>query len=158
MPIKSKKVVEVIVEKPVVEECIIPPSVFTPDDSELLEACENGDLDTVYSKLWNQANVNCRKPLYGSSPLGVACRQGNGKVVNVLLEFGARPTMHDEYGVTPMHWAANSGNSSIIHTLMNKGKLKSVDLGKKDLYGSTPLHFASIKNLSDSVYTLVLCL
>jgi hypothetical protein len=38
------------------------------------------------------------------SPLSVACRTGNDKIVSVLLEFGASPKAPDEYGVTPLHW------------------------------------------------------
>jgi ankyrin repeat protein len=72
-----------------------------------------------------------------------------------LLEFGANPTLPDQYGVTPLHWAANSGQTKLIHLLMEKGKLKAADLGKRDLYGSTPLHFATIKNLDKSVFALV---
>lgn len=107
----------------------------------------------------------------------MACRTGNAKIVSVLLEFGATPTSVDEYGVTPLHWyqfivsiilvsqiayartlinrAANSGKPKILNSLLNKGKLGSVDLAKKDQYGSTPLHFASVRNLAESVQTLV---
>ena len=109
----------------------------------------------MYDCIWKKANVNCKKPLYGSTPLAVACRQGHSKIVTVLLEFGASPTIPDQYGVTPLHWAANSGRVKVIQSLMNQGNLTGSDLGKKDFYGSTPLHFASIKNLSESVFTLV---
>jgi hypothetical protein len=51
--------------------------------------------------------------------------------------------------------AANSGKPKILNSLLNKGKLGSIDLAKKDQYGSTPLHFASVRNLAESVQTLV---
>ena len=50
---------------------------FSQQDLDLLGACESGDLDLVnsfnshqsqvYQKIWDKANVNCRKPVYGSS-------------------------------------------------------------------------------------------
>eukprot|EP00842_Homolaphlyctis_polyrhiza_P003904 jgi/Hompol1/4514/HPOL_003681-RA len=128
---------------------------FSQKEVDLLRACEVGDIDNVYKLLWEGANINCRMPLVGSTPLMVACRQGNHKIASVLIEFGAQTKISDEYAATALHWAANSGKPNLVNMLVSKGRLSTSDMIKKDQFGSTPLHFASVRNLSGSVVALI---
>ncbi|KAI9099851.1 ankyrin repeat-containing domain protein [Phlyctochytrium arcticum] len=152
----------------------VPKRPLTLKEQQLLEACDRGDLDFLYECLWRNPDINCRKPVFGSSPLSVACRKGNGKVASLLLSFGADVAAQDEYGVTPLHWAANSGDSNLVTLILRKaastgnlGSLVHVPsptslqntgdsglLSRKDLFGSTPLHFASVNNMPGAVKAL----
>jgi hypothetical protein len=49
---------------------------LTKDDWALLDSVSTGDLQGVYSALWAGANPNCKKPVYETSPLVIACRAG----------------------------------------------------------------------------------
>ncbi|TPX65179.1 hypothetical protein SpCBS45565_g05332 [Spizellomyces sp. 'palustris'] len=153
----------------------IAPKPLTQKERGLLDACEGDDLDAVYKSLWQNPDINCRKPVFGSSPLAVACRKGNRHVASILLSFGADLNISDEYGVTPLHWAANSGDASLVTLLLRKavstGTLASALaatspiqapsgdapglLSRKDLFGSTALHFASVNNLTGVARALV---
>ncbi|KAJ3182525.1 hypothetical protein HDU85_002623 [Gaertneriomyces sp. JEL0708] len=152
-----------------------PPRRLTHEERSLLHACEGTDLDAVYKMLWQNPDVNCKKPVFGSSPLSVACRKGNAKIAEILLSFGADVSAADEYGVTPLHWAANSGDAVLVMLLLRMARnagvllpalasLSPADslsnnapniLGRRDLFGSTPLHFASVNNRADIARALV---
>ncbi|KAJ3046537.1 Palmitoyltransferase zdhhc13 [Rhizophlyctis rosea] len=86
----------------------------------LFKACHKGDLDEVYRFLWQNANINCKKPVYGSSPLSIACRQGHIRVASTLIESGANPVETDGYGVTPLHWATLSQRPDLVSYLLSK--------------------------------------
>lgn len=58
----NKKPVTNTVNIPVVNK----PVTLTPSEINLLKACERGDLDAVYKSIWENANVNCKKPVFGS--------------------------------------------------------------------------------------------
>ncbi|KAL2918463.1 hypothetical protein HK105_201864 [Polyrhizophydium stewartii] len=129
--------------------------VFSHKEFELLQACDDGDIDKVYKLLWDGARVNCRMPGVGSTPLMVACKQGHTKVAAVLIEFGALVKSSDDYAATALHWAANSGDPALVSLVVSKGHLSAADLSKRDTFGSTPLHFASVRNLAGSVQALI---
>ncbi|KAJ3088802.1 hypothetical protein HK102_007876 [Quaeritorhiza haematococci] len=84
-----------------------PPKPLTKADEGLLEACVTGDLDEVYSHLWDDADVNCRRPVTGWSPLALACRHGHWKVAAILIQFGADKSLTDDYGVSALHCVNN---------------------------------------------------
>ncbi|KAI8920419.1 ankyrin repeat-containing domain protein [Entophlyctis helioformis] len=129
--------------------------VFSRKELDLLRASEAGDIDEVYRLLWDGADVNCKMPCSGSTPLMLACQSGHAKIASVLLEFGALAKTPDEYSATSLHWAANSGSSQLVSLIVGRGRLSNADVSKKDAFGSTALHFASVRNLSGSVMALV---
>nr|KAJ3420902.1 hypothetical protein HK105_004985 [Polyrhizophydium stewartii] len=125
--------------------------VFSHKEFELLQACDDGDIDKVYKLLWDGARVNCRMPGVGSTPLMVACKQGHTKVAAVLIEFGALVKSSDDYAATALH----CGDPALVSLVVSKGHLSAADLSKRDTFGSTPLHFASVRNLAGSVQALI---
>ncbi|KAJ3038259.1 Ankyrin repeat domain-containing protein 22 [Rhizophlyctis rosea] len=86
----------------------------------LFKACQSGDLDEVYQCMWQNANINCRKPVYGTSPLSEACRNGHIRVTSTLIESGADVSASDGYGVTPLHWASLSANPTLVSYILSK--------------------------------------
>ncbi|KAI8853015.1 ankyrin repeat-containing domain protein [Chytridium lagenaria] len=131
-----------------------PPKLLSSLEDHLMKACSTGDIDLVYSCIWDNVDVNCRLPFYGTSPLSVSFRHGHQNISSVLLSFGASLD-GDEYGATPVHWAANNGQADLIRRMAVEGNIKHDDLQKRDLFGSTPLHFASVNNLHTTVSTLI---
>ena len=76
----------------------------------------------------------------GRSPLVHATSKGQGKVVKVLLEFGARTESVDKYGWTPLQIASSKGDcTSARHLIGARADIKSSD--PKDR--QTPLHIAA---------------
>lgn len=100
----------------------VPPNLIkVPSEVEylLLTAAEKGDVDLLYKALWKNANVNSRKPVYGTNALSLAVQQGHSSIVKVLIRFGASITATDNYGVTAVHWAAVNGRDDIILVLLD---------------------------------------
>ena len=79
-------------------------ALLTQKESDFLKACENTDIDEIYKQIWQKVNLNCKKAIYGTSPLSLACRMGRDQVASILLEFGADVSAADDYGATPLHW------------------------------------------------------
>ncbi|WP_374699553.1 ankyrin repeat domain-containing protein [Wolbachia endosymbiont (group A) of Limnophora tigrina] len=82
-------------------------------------------------------NVNFQYQL-DKTLLHLAIEKGNEKIVEALLNKGARVDLKDVYGKAPLHLAIEKGDEKIVKALLNKGA--SVDL--KDVYGKAPLHLA----------------
>lgn len=88
---------------------------FTAKELQLIKACESGQVDNVYELLWNNADVNTQMPHSGSSPLLVACQTGNTQIASILISFGAKIKVTDDYGVSTLHWyfAINKGRQTV---------------------------------------------
>lgn len=66
----------------------------------------------------------------------------HAEVVELLLKYGADPTISDNQGVTPLHVAAGLiGQVSAAKAIVEKGK--SVEIDAQDDQGNTPLHRAA---------------
>ncbi|KAL3894158.1 MAG: hypothetical protein SGCHY_005439 [Lobulomycetales sp.] len=130
-------------------------------DWALLDAVSVGDAEGVYSALWAGANSNCKKPVYKTQPLVIACRAGFKSIAPVLLKFKADLIGDpDCYGCTIFHWVANNNQVGIFEWLQNRltarrGLEVSKYLNTRDSFGSTPLHFASAKGHVDMCRALV---
>ncbi|KAI8608332.1 ankyrin repeat-containing domain protein [Chytriomyces sp. MP71] len=129
---------------------------LTEQEKELIDACRTGNVDSVYRLILNQVDVNCRIPLYGTTPLSLAYRHNHKNVCSLLTAFGAKLNP-DNYGATPIHWAAHNGHTSLIKDQLKRGYISTADLQKRDQFGSTPLHFASVNNLQEAVKGLLEC-
>ena len=78
--------------------------------------------------------------------------RGNVRIVDKLLNSGARHNALDLHGWSPMHWAASEGHDDILELLIDHAKrrtsaakLKRVLNLKDKLSGWTALHVAAIK-------------
>ena len=63
------------------------------------------------------------------------------RMVNLLLEKGANPNIHDSSGQTPLHLAAGNGDADVVQALLENGVLFEA-VQKKDIFGKTPLDIA----------------
>jgi Ankyrin repeats (3 copies) len=51
------------------------------------------------------------------TPLSRAAERGNKRIVELLLQNGARPDFEDENGQTPLSRASASGNGAVVELL-----------------------------------------
>ena len=70
----------------------------------------------------------------GMTPLNIAVRMGVMKLINAMIEGGARVDQADKNGMTPLHRACRDGNVEIATLLLKKG----ADVDVKDISGKTP--------------------
>ena len=72
--------------------------------------------------------------------LHISSKQGNPKIVGILLQYGAKPNSKDKDGQTPLHCAAYNGHEAVVAQLLANPK---VDPDSKDKDGWTPLQRAA---------------
>jgi len=77
--------------------------------------------DEVRRLLAKGAEVNWRHPEYGSTPLYRAARNGDAKVVQLLLKHGALVDMANSSGRTPLMTAAFHGHVEVLNILLANG-------------------------------------
>jgi ankyrin repeat protein len=106
----------------------------------------NENLSGLYSNL---DNLFCLQK--GFTPLHIACKYGNIKVVRLLLQKEANANVQGKNGLTPLHVATHYNHVNVALLLMNKGA--SPHCTAKN--GYTPLHIAAKKNQMDIATTLL---
>src|SRR5688500_9271340 len=74
-------------------------------DEQLLSACRYGNLDDVAKFLEQGADANTVNE-YGVSALHLAAREGNAKLIGLLIKSGANVNVKDRSGDTPLKDAA----------------------------------------------------
>ncbi|CAG2200904.1 unnamed protein product [Mytilus edulis] len=109
----------------------------------LYEACINGDIETVKSLIRDRANVNM-KTNSGEMPLVAVCQQGNGLLLQVLLDEGADV---DE----ALCCAVQKGYIRTINMLLYKGG----DVSYKGVDGKSLLTLACEQG-SDNIVKILL--
>jgi len=74
------------------------------------------------------------------TPLHLAARHRDARIIDVLIERGADVTVADWNGKTPLHWASGLGGSkdSVVHLLAG-----GANPDARDKKGQTPLHEAA---------------
>ncbi|XP_071792618.1 ankyrin repeat and SOCS box protein 18-like isoform X1 [Asterias amurensis] len=134
-------------------------------DKCLVNACIDGDIDTVIDLLQKGASVeaetyiqhnaysgeNFTTPLMGAA----SAPKEQYKIAKMLLEDGADVNTGDRYKVTPLHTACLHGHSDCVRLFIDAGA--DVNAGTEDYNrpgvfkkpyskGSTPLHLAAKKS------------
>eukprot|EP01087_Luapelamoeba_hula_P024570 TRINITY_DN940_c0_g3_i1.p1 TRINITY_DN940_c0_g3~~TRINITY_DN940_c0_g3_i1.p1 ORF type:complete len:792 (-),score=144.31 TRINITY_DN940_c0_g3_i1:57-2432(-) len=121
----------------------------------LMYACLEGGKETVEYLL--------NHPTYGKklaidhknsesvNAMMFACRGGNVKVVNLLLQRGAQINDQDTHGNTPFYYAAMYGHTPVLKLLIKKG----ADMGYKDSFGSSPWLLALINRKKEATEFLL---
>lgn len=74
----------------------------------MCQAAERGEASTVLTLLESGVSLEGLKNLDGRTPLHLAVKAGHSNVVQVLLEYGADPSVADNLGVTALDDAARS--------------------------------------------------
>ncbi|MEM9594262.1 MAG: PQQ-binding-like beta-propeller repeat protein [Acidobacteriota bacterium] len=87
----------------------------------LREAARGGDVDRVRELL--AAGVDPDAPgQYGATALAFAADKGNVAIMELLIEKGADPNVHDTfYDSTPVSWASYNGHGEAVAFLLKNG-------------------------------------
>jgi ankyrin repeat protein len=96
-------------------------------------------------------NLNA-EDLYGLTPLHFACRAGNLRVAELLLEWGADANVQEKYGFTPLHEAVESNHIEIVRLLIRKGADKNVSTNvdfNPYFIGTRPYDIAKLRNYKE---------
>lgn len=95
-----------------------------------------------------KANVNLQDN-YDITPLYVAAMEGDGGLVQTLLDAGAKPKLGDESFVLPAMWAAEKLDPESFKLLL--GEAKSFVGWYGDQWGRAAIHWATAAGRLDNV-------
>lgn len=127
-------------------------SVRNNDEFRLLRAVHSGDLFELLQILDDSPNINLDAlDNQHQSALFLAARFGRNRILDILLERGANPTLRDLYEQTPLHIAASKNDVQIVKRLLET--VEKVDV--LDLYERTPL-FCAAESGNEDVLRLLL--
>jgi ankyrin repeat protein len=87
----------------------------------LHDMAQIGDIPKARLLLDHGADINAIDEEYRSTPLGLAARWGQSKMVAFLLERGADPNRAGAAWSTPLSWAQKKGHVSIANDLVAVG-------------------------------------
>jgi ankyrin repeat protein len=100
-------------------------STLRRKNERLIDACRDGDLDTVKFLIKSGALINSTK--WTDTPLTVAIRHNQTNIVKFLIKNGANVNRMSEYGETPLVSAVESGKIRMVSLLIESGaRLRSV--------------------------------
>ena len=119
--------------------------------AEIHEAAEAGDLAAVKSLIEKDAALLESRNSDGSTPLHIACMQGNLELARYLLEKGADPLAGDNEDSKPIHVAAISGNTAVVQLFLDL----NIDIDIRDDNGMTPLLFAGYRKQQEMIDFLI---
>ncbi|MHB1188776.1 ankyrin repeat domain-containing protein [Thiobacillus sp.] len=117
-------------------------------DAPLMEAVRQDSLELAQTLLDAGAVSNIKGR--GYTPLGLAAKNGNVRLVEMLLRTGANPDRKSDDGDTPMHAAALMGHPAVIDALA-KGR---PDLRLFNREGLSPLAVAAANGQYDAARAL----
>ena len=80
--------------------------------------CKNYD-DMVWLLLVNGSNPNVEPDTNGNTPLHLATVNGNKKIIDLLLHFGAKPDVLNKIAASPLSIARQKYNKSILEVFLN---------------------------------------
>jgi len=89
----------------------------------LHDMAQAGEVTRARLLLEHGAEINAVDDEYRSTPLGMAARWGEAKMVRFLLERGANPNQSGAPWSTPLAWARQKGQSRIAEDLIGAGAL-----------------------------------
>jgi len=111
----------------------------------LLEACAEGDTDRVAEVLTatpGAAQYADELSDAKESPIHVASALGHVKILDALLQAGAKVDTVDAYGAMPLHYAAAEGRSEAVALLLDRG----ADIAARTNNGLLPIGAAHAAN------------
>jgi ankyrin repeat protein len=121
------------------------------DDLKLYFAVANKDENKVRKISATRKDLFYRiNTQSGLTPLALAAKKGNLKMVDLLLTAGCDPNVRGRDGITPLIAAIRGKNKEIVQLLLEKG----ADPNMKLAGGQTALSTAEHKNLSEIIELL----
>ncbi|XP_063002865.1 inactive serine/threonine-protein kinase TEX14 [Elgaria multicarinata webbii] len=118
-------------------------------EAQLHQQVKEGNFIKVKKLLKKGTSVHTVNSL-GQTPLFTAALLGNGKLVDILLDYGSDPNHRCYDGSTPVHAAAFSGNQLILSKLLDAGG----DLRVHDRNGKNPQSWALTAGTESSTQML----
>lgn len=118
--------------------------------ARLCDAVLAGDEATVTDLFSKKAPVNWSPPESGKTPLHLAAETGSGRLVNILLNNGAKIEAEDVAKSTPLHLACRAGKPDAVKALLTRGAKPNA----RNVLGSTPLHEAATSGSKECVELL----
>ena len=98
------------------------------------------------------ANVKATTRDGAITPLFMAAKNGDAKMIELLLQYGADANSTDERGTTALMTAAASGSADAVRVLIEHG----ADVNAKEgAHGQTALMFAAALNRADAIKALL---
>ncbi|XP_067655241.1 ankyrin-1-like [Haliotis asinina] len=107
------------------------------------------DIDRLKRLLCEGCDVN--SPLADKIPLTLAAQTGNVDALNVLLEYGADPTMLDRGGQSALHAAAINGSDNVVKVLLKT----KCDINALNAAGNTAVQEAANMGHFETVMMLL---
>ena len=83
-------------------------------------APDGAQIELVEMFLDHGANIDAIDEEDRSTPLGLAARSGNVRLVELLLEKGADPNLASAAWATPLAWAEKRGHNEVVETLRRR--------------------------------------
>ncbi len=117
----------------------------------LHNAVYNDDVELV-KKILKQNNIDIdAKSKAGISPLHIAVKNRDLKIVKILIKNGADVDIQDNNGLTPLHYAIAQRRYNIVKYLI----FNDADINIKNSYGITPLHQAAFTGDMKTIELLI---
>jgi ankyrin repeat protein len=107
--------------------------------SEILQAAQAGDVDTVKVLLMDEPTLIHVKDDFGATALHWAAIYGRREVVAELLKYKPDVNLEERHGGTSMHWAAHFDDPGVVVCLIEEG----AEIDHRNQMGRTPLHVAA---------------
>ena len=99
-------------------------------DTPLIDAARHGCAVDVAALFGGGADIEEPKTDgSGTTSLYIACQEGHGEVVTVLLGAGAAVDKVGNAGVTPLHMACHEGHVECTQLLSSHGASRSFSIG-----------------------------
>lgn len=90
----------------------------------LIDAIENDQEKTAIHMILSRFDTNKQSDTTGDTPLHIAIRKGNEKLVKLLLAYQADPTIINNNEKTPIDEAKTNGNREILDILSTMQRLR----------------------------------
>lgn len=119
------------------------------NNTPLIIAAANGDLDSVKQLIAYHANVNVKNKV-GMTPLLYAVKGKHKEVAEYLINSGAKINASNIYGQNALFWAAYNGDSKLVHNLLMLG----ANYQKKTRRDQTALQMAKALGHTETVKML----
>lgn len=152
---------------------------FDTGENLLMEAAEQDDLEKIKILLKHHANIDSQD-IQSNTPLMYAAKNGNANAFELLLAYGADPSLKNNEGKTsydfiqesslseaeknrlwllmkvflrpkPIYLATVEGNINLLEKLLQQ----ETDLNARDTFERTPLMWAAIKGDRDAILMLL---
>jgi ankyrin repeat protein len=90
---------------------------------------------------------------YLQTPLHLAVLNGNAEITQMLISFGAQPSVKDSNGDTALHLAVLHGNLDCVKAILNTNNTKSLPLDDFNDEGKCifDLYFESLYTFCDCI-------